>query len=161
MDPSTHATPERVGTGIDGFDSILGGGLPANRIYLLEGDPGTGKTTFGLQFLLEGVRRGESVLYITLSETKEELRDVARSHGWSVDSFNVFDLAVTEGGTVAETQYTIFHPSEVELGVTTKAIFDEVGRVHPRRVVFDSLSELRLLAHDALRYRRHIRSLKQ
>jgi circadian clock protein KaiC len=161
MDSSTQVSPERINTGTEGLDRILGGGLPANRLYLLEGDPGTGKTTLALQFLLAGVRNGEPVLYITLSETKEELHEVARSHGWSLDGCNIFDLAVPEGGTVAETQYTIFHPSEVELGETTKAVFDKVEQFKPRRVVFDSLSEMRLLARDPLRYRRQILALKQ
>ena len=161
MKPSPQAAPTRIHTGLAGLDDILGGGLPANRIYLLEGDPGTGKTTMALQFLLEGVRQGETVLYITLSETKEELNEVAQSHGWSLDGFNVFDLAVPEGETVAEQQYTIFHPSEVELGEVTKTIFDQVERIQPRRVVFDSLSEMRLLARDPLRFRRQILALKQ
>ena len=151
----------RIRTGINGLDDILGGGLPPNRIYLLEGNPGTGKTTIALQFLMEGVRNKEPVLYVTLSETKEELSAVAESHGWTLDGFSIYDLAVPEKETVAETQYTIFHPSEVELGETTKNIFDEVERVKPLRVVFDSLSEMRLLSRDPLRYRRQILALKQ
>lgn len=161
MDPSTQAAPTRISTGILGLDEILSGGLPANRIYLLEGDPGTGKITMALQFLLEGALKGEPALYITLSETKEELHAVAQSHGWSLDAFNVFDLAVPEGETLAEAQYTIFHPSEVELGEITKTILDQVEQIQPRRVVFDSLSEMRLLARDPLRYRRQILALKQ
>ena len=161
MTLSNQATPERINSGIEGLDGILGGGLPPHHIYLIEGDPGTGKTTLALQFLLEGMRNGEPVLYITLSETKEELHEVARSHGWSLDGLNVFDLAVPEGETVTETQYTIFHPSEVELGETTKAIFNQVEQVQPKRVVFDSLSEMRMLARDPLRYRRQILALKQ
>jgi circadian clock protein KaiC len=161
MENSTPLTPSRINTGIVGLDDILGGGLPPHRIYLLEGDPGTGKTTLALQFLLEGVRQGEPVLYITLSETQEELKGVAQSHGWSLDGFTIFDLAVPEGETVADAQYTIFHPSEVELGEITKTIFDQVEHAQPRRVVFDSLSEMRLLARDPLRYRRQILALKQ
>lgn len=160
MNQSSLLLP-RILTGIDGLDGILGGGLPPNRLYLIEGDPGTGKTTLALQFLLEGIRNQESVLYVTLSETKEELNAVANSHGWDLDGFNIFDLAVPEKESVTESQYTIFHPSEVELGETTKTIFDEVERVKPSRVVFDSLSEMRLLARDPLRYRRQILALKQ
>ncbi|HKY06210.1 MAG TPA: ATPase domain-containing protein, partial [Blastocatellia bacterium] len=148
-------------TGIPGLDKILRGGLPRDRIYLLEGNPGTGKTTLALQFLLEGARRGEKGLYVTLSETKTELSAVARSHGWSLDGITVYDLALPEETSLDEAQYTLYHPSEVELGETTKAVFAVVERVKPQRVVFDSLSEMRLLARDPLRYRRQILSLKQ
>jgi circadian clock protein KaiC len=151
----------RLGTGCAGLDGILEGGFPANRLYLVEGDPGTGKTTLALQFLLEGARRGEPVLYVTLSETKEELTAVARSHGWSLEGVNLHELVPPEESLKAEAQYTIFHPSEVELGETTRAVVVEVERIQPRRVVFDSLSEMRLLARDPLRYRRQILALKQ
>jgi circadian clock protein KaiC len=127
----------------------------------VEGDPGTGKTTMALQFLLEGARRGEPVLYVTLSETKEELTAVAGSHGWSLDGVTLHELIPPEESLKTESQYTIFHPSEVELGETTKMVIDEVERIQPRRVVFDSLSEMRLLARDPLRYRRQILALKQ
>ncbi len=153
--------PSRLRTGSAGLDSILEGGFPANRLYLVEGDPGTGKTTLALQFLLEGARRGEPVLYVTLSETREELTEVARSHGWSLEGVNLHELVPPEESLKAEAQYTIFHPSEVELGETTRAVIDEVERIQPRRVVFDSLSEMRLLARDPLRYRRQILALKQ
>ncbi|HEV2763775.1 MAG TPA: ATPase domain-containing protein [Pyrinomonadaceae bacterium] len=151
----------RLATGSHGLDSVLDGGFPANRLYLVEGDPGTGKTTLALQFLLEGARRGEPVLYVTLSETKEELTAVARSHGWSLEGVNLHELVPPAESLKTETQYTIFHPSEVELGETTRAVIEEVERIQPRRVVFDSLSEMRLLARDPLRYRRQILALKQ
>lgn len=151
----------RLATGSAGLDQILEGGFPANRLYLLEGDPGTGKTTLALQFLLEGARRKEPVLYVTLSETKEELTAVARSHGWSLEGVNLHELVPPEESLKTESQYTIFHPSEVELGETTRAVIEEVERIQPRRVVFDSLSEMRLLARDPLRYRRQILALKQ
>ena len=151
----------RLATGSAGLDDVIEGGFPANRLYLVEGDPGTGKTTLALQFLLEGVRRGEPVLYVTLSETKEELTAVARSHGWSLEGVNLHELVPPEESLKTESQYTIFHPSEVELGETTKAVIEEVERIQPRRVVFDSLSEMRLLARDPLRYRRQILALKQ
>lgn len=153
--------PPRLATGSAGLDSILEGGFPANRLYLVEGDPGTGKTTLALQFLLEGARRGEPVLYVTLSETKEELTAVADSHGWSLEGISLHELVPPEESLKAEAQYTIFHPSEVELGETTRAVIEEVERIQPRRVVFDSLSEMRLLARDPLRYRRQILALKQ
>ncbi|MDQ1559950.1 MAG: circadian clock protein KaiC [Pyrinomonadaceae bacterium] len=155
------SAPERLATGNAGLDSILEGGFPANRLYLVEGDPGTGKTTLALNFLLEGAARGEPVLYVTLSETREEIEDVAASHGWSLDGINIYELIPSEESLKAETQYTIFHPSELEFGETTTAVLEEVERIQPRRVVFDSLSEMRLLARDPLRYRRQILALKQ
>ena len=153
--------PPRLGTGSAGLDTVLNGGFPANRLYLVEGDPGTGKTTLALQFLLEGARLGEPVLYVTLSETREELMEVARSHGWSLAGVTLHELVPPEESLKAEAQYTIFHPSEVELGETTRLVIEEVERIEPRRVVFDSLSEMRLLARDPLRYRRQILALKQ
>jgi circadian clock protein KaiC len=152
---------ERVSSGIPGLDEILGGGFPRNRLYLVHGNPGSGKTTLALQFLIEGARHGEQVLYVTLSETKEELLDVAASHDFSLEGVSVHDLALLENDLGAEAHYTLFHPSEVELGETTKAIFNEVESLRPTRVVFDSLSEMRLLARDPLRYRRQILALKQ
>jgi len=155
--PNGHAA-----TGIEGLDQILGGGLPPDRLYLVEGDPGSGKTTLGLQFLREGIQRGEKVLYVTLSETRSELDAVARSHGWELDGMAIHELSTSgEGGFTPDDQYTFFHPSEVELGETTKAVLSEVERVAPTRVVFDSLSEMRLLAREPLRYRRQILGLKQ
>ena len=151
---------ELASTGIPGLDLVLGGGLPRNRMYLVEGDPGSGKTTLGLQFLREGLERRERVLYVTLSETKSELMAVAASHGWDLSGVVIHELSALENGLKPDDQYTFFHPSEVELGETTKAVLDEVQRVNPTRVVFDSLSEMRLLAREPLRYRRQILGLK-
>ena len=150
-----------AGTGIVGLDDILGGGFTPNRLYLIEGVPGSGKTTLALQFLMEGVRCGEPVLYVTLSETQEELRGVADSHGWSLEGVTVRELVPNEDSLKTDDQYTMFHPSEIELSETTKTILGDVERTKPRRIVFDSLSELRLLAGNPLRYRRQILALKQ
>lgn len=150
----------RVGTGIAGLDDVLLGGFPRTHFYLVEGDPGTGKTTLGLQFLMEGRDKAEKGLYVTLSETRRELRDVAASHGWSLDGIDVYELGDMQGRLSPERQYTVFHPAEVELNETIKGILDEVERLQPARVVFDSLSELRLLAREDLRYRRQILGLK-
>jgi circadian clock protein KaiC len=148
-------------TGIDGLDDVLAGGLTPHRLYLVEGVPGSGKTTLAMQFLLEGVRRGEPVLYVTLSETEEELRGVADSHGWTLDGITIRELVPSEDNLRPDDQYTMFHPSEVELSETTKMILADVDRIKPTRLVFDSLSELRLLAGNPLRYRRQILALKQ
>lgn len=155
------AIPEqrRASTGIAGLDDVLGGGLPVNHLYLVEGTPGAGKTTLGLQFLRKGVEMGEKGLYITLSETAGELHTVAASHGWSLDGIEIFQL-VTEDGLSPESEQSILHPSEVELGETTRGIMAAVERVKPSRVVFDSLSEMRLLAQNPLRYRRQVLALK-
>jgi circadian clock protein KaiC len=152
---------ERMGTGVEGFDDVLGGGFPANRLYLVEGDPGAGKTTLAMQFLMEGARKGEAVLYVTLSETEEEMRAVARSHGWNLEGVNIYELIPHEETLRPESQYTIFHPAEIELGETIKAMLAEFERIHPRRVVIDSLSEMRLLAGEPLRYRRQVLALKR
>jgi circadian clock protein KaiC len=139
----------------------MGNGFPSQRVYLVEGDPGSGKTTLGLQFLRAGIARGEHVLYVTLSETRSELTAVAASHGWTLDGMTVYELAPSEESFKPDDQYTFFHPSEVELSETTKGVLAEVERTNPTRVVFDSLSEMRLLAREPLRYRRQILGLKQ
>lgn len=157
---SDAAASPRISTGVDGLDSILGGGLTPERLYLLEGTPGTGKTTFALKFLMAGVAEGSAGLYVTLSETASELRAVADSHGWSLDGIEVHELGI-DLSLVADQEQSILHPSEIELGETIKAVIAEIERINPVRMVFDSLSELRLLAQDPLRYRRQILALKQ
>jgi circadian clock protein KaiC len=152
---------ERIRTGIAGLDDILGGGLPQGHLYLVEGDPGTGKTTLALQFLLEGIRQGESVIYVTLSESRRELEQVAHSHGWSAAALQIHEMVAPEDDLSPEAQYTVFHPSEVELADTITAILHQVDATKPQRVVFDSLSELRMLARDPLKYRRQILALKR
>jgi circadian clock protein KaiC len=151
----------RVRTGIAGLDDVLHGGLTANRLYLIEGMPGSGKTTLAFQFLLEGVRSGEPVLYMTLSETRAEIEGVAASHGWSLDGIAIRELMPSEDALKPDEQYTVFHPSEVELSQTTHRILKEVEALRPARLVLDSLSELRLLSASPLRYRRQILALKQ
>ena len=158
--PEITQDSEKSRTGVPGLDSVMAGGYPSNHLFLVEGDPGTGKTTLALQFLIEGVRQGERGLYVTLSESAEELRMVAASHGWSLDGIDLFELMPDEEALQPDAQYTVFHPSEVELTNTTRTIFEIVERVKPVRVVFDSLSELRLLARDSLRYRRQILGFK-
>lgn len=150
---------ERASTGIPGLDDILGGGFPRRHLYLVEGSPGSGKTTLGMQFLLEGLAKGESGLYVTLSETADELNTVAGSHGWTLEGLTVFEL-VTQEGLSSQAEQSILHPAEVELNETTRGVVEAVSRLNPSRVVFDSLSEMRLLAQDPLRYRRQILALK-
>jgi circadian clock protein KaiC len=151
---------ERVPTGIRGLDEILQGGLPADQLFLLEGAPGTGKTTLALQFLLEGARRGERCLYVTLAETAREVRHVANSHGWSLDGIDILELAPPDEVLKPEMQYTVFHPSDVELGQTMRRIYDEIDERKPARLVVDSVSEMRILAQDPLRLRRQMLALK-
>ena len=155
------ADSARCPSGIEGLDEILGGGLPRKCFYLIQGDPGSGKTTLALQFLLEGLRRGERVFYITLSETKDELLQVARSHGWSLDDIPLLELSAIETLLRPEAQTTVFHPSEIELNKVTNLLLEQTRHVNPARVVFDSLSEFRLIAETPLRYRRHLLNLKQ
>jgi circadian clock protein KaiC len=150
-----------LSSGIDGLDDVLCGGFTPHRMYLCEGVPGSGKTTLGMQFLAAGARNGEPVLYVTLSESAEELREIGKSHGWSLDGIQIRELIPSERSLDPDDQYTVFHPSEVELTETTKHILQDVEDLKPRRVVFDSLSELRLLAGNPLRYRRQILALKQ
>ena len=148
-------------TGIPGLDDILGGGLPLHRIYLLQGDPGVGKTTIGMQFLLTGRAAGETCLYIALSETLSEIRAVADSHGWSLDGIAIMELSEMELSADLDRENTLFEPSDVELHETTRRILANIERIRPDRIVFDSLSELRLLAQTPLRYRRQILAFKQ
>jgi circadian clock protein KaiC len=147
-------------TGIWGLDNILSGGFSRGHVFLLEGAPGTGKTTVALQFLLEGAKAGEKCLYITLSETERELRDGAASHGWSLDDIDVFELLPPESLLDADQQQSLLYSSDLELGETTKQMFEAVERARPSRVVLDSLSEIRLLAQSSLRYRRQILAIK-
>jgi circadian clock protein KaiC len=160
---SNESIEERrlVATGIPGLDDVLGGGVTPDRVYLVEGNPGSGKTTLALQYLLEGRRLGEHGLYVTLSETEIELQDVAKSHGWSLDGISLLELVAPESELEPDNQLAMFQPSEVELGETTKVVLAEVERTRPKRVVIDSLSEMRLLAQSPLRYRRQILALKQ
>ena len=163
MNPSLGKKPisplPRAHTGIPGLDDILGGGLTQNRVYLVQGSPGTGKTTLALQFLMQGLMTGEKGLYITLSETGEELHEIAQSHGWSIEDIALFQL-INENGMDPDSEQSILHPSEIELGETTRSIMRAVDEAQPMRVVLDSLSELRLLAQNPLRYRRQILAIK-
>lgn len=149
-----------VKTGNDNLDDILGGGLAHNRVYLLQGTPGTGKTTLSMQFLMQGAANGETTLYLTLSESRQELLSVAESHGWSLDGIEIFEILTQAEELAMNTEYTMFQPSEIELSATTASIIREIERIKPSRVVLDSLSELKLLAQNPLRFRRQILALK-
>ncbi len=161
MNRSDPPQSERSKIGITGLDDILNGGLIPHRLYLVEGNPGAGKTTLALHFLIEGVSKGERCLYITLSETREELTAGALSHGFSLNGVEIVEMIGQQNDLDATSQITMYPPSEVELNETTKLVLQAVERVNPARVVFDSLSELRLLAQNSLRYRRQILALKQ
>lgn len=154
-----HATP--IGTGIAGLDSVFAGGLPSRRLYLVEGPPGTGKTTLAMQFLLHGRDHGERVLYVSLSETRSEVEDMAAAHGWSLEGIEIFEALAAADVLAADGEYTMFHPSEIELAETTRRILERVEQAQPQRLVVDSLAELRLLSGSALRYRRQVLALKQ
>jgi circadian clock protein KaiC len=157
----SETNPGKARTGIPGLDNILSGGLSRGHVFLVEGAPGTGKTTLALQFLLEGIREGEKCLYVTLSETDRELREGAASHGWTLgDGLEVFELLPPESLLDIDQQQSLLYSSDLELGETTKQIFEAVDRVQPSRVVLDSLSEIRLLAQSSLRYRRQILAIK-
>ena len=157
--PDPIEQPDYLSTGISGLDEVLHGGLQRNRVFLVEGTPGAGKTTLALQFLLRGIAAGQGGLYVTLSESEQELRMVAATHGWSLDGIDVFEL-VTEDGLDPDSEQTVLHPSELELGETTRGVMARVNATRPALVVFDSLSEMRLLAQNPLRYRRQVLALK-
>jgi circadian clock protein KaiC len=161
-DPRFPALDENVlvPTGVQGLDSILAGGYARYRVHLVEGAPGSGKTTLGLQFLLDGIARGERGLYITLSETRNELVAVAKTHGWSLDGIEIYELVPAELSLDPNMQQTVVYASDFELGETIKNVLDQIERLKPHRVVFDSLSEIRLLAQSSLRYRRQVLALK-
>lgn len=157
----THGAEALVPSGIAGLDDILRGGFPQNCLFLITGAPGAGKTTLAMQFLLDGMQRGERCLYVTLSETRLEIEKVARSHGWDLARIGMKELVPSERNLSADAQLTVFNPSELELGETTEAMIAAVDEHKPQRVVLDSLSELRLIAQNTLRYRRQVLALKQ
>ncbi len=160
MDGEEAPLKDKAAFGIEGLDDITANGLARERMFLLEGSPGAGKTTLATQFLLEGAEKGERGLYITLSETEDELRAGAASHGWSLDGFDIFELVPPESLLDEDQQQSLLYSSDLELGETTKRILDSVERSKPHRIVLDSLSEIRLLAQSSLRYRRQILALK-
>ena len=156
-----QAVLPKASTGIQGLDEILGGGLPRNRLHLLEGNPGTGKTTIALQFLIQGGEDGETGIYISLAESEQELRDGAKSHGWTLgENIEVFELVPPESVLDPDQHQSLLYSSDLELGETIKRIFEAINRLKPKRIVIDSLSEIRLLAQSSLRYRRQVLALK-
>ncbi|CDG84157.1 ATPase domain-containing protein [Janthinobacterium agaricidamnosum] len=161
MNPANSDETTWLSTGVSGLDNILGGGFTPQRLHLVEGEPGTGKTTLALQFLMAGARLGEACLYITLGETAVELRAAARSHGWDLAGIHIEEIITNENILDPNQQYTIFHPSEIELGLTNQRILAAIERYQPARLVLDSLSEIELLAENPLRYRRQVMALKQ
>ena len=156
----TEAT-DKLSSGIPELDTILRGGFPNHRVCLVEGVPGSGKTTLAFQFLLEGIRNRESGMYVTFSESEGELQQVAQSHGWSLEGLTLLEIGALSEKLLPDEQYTVFHPAEVELNQTTQRVIDQVNRTKPRRVVIDSLSEIRLIAREPLRYRRQVLALKE
>ncbi len=150
----------RIDTGVAGLNDILSGGLPSGPMYLLEGDPGTGKTTLAMQFVIAGARAGVKALYITLSESRSELESSALSHGWDIAELPIAEFVPAEASLSPDQQYTVFHPSEVELAETIQKLTQLIDEIKPDRLVIDSLSELRLLAADTMRYRRQLLALK-
>ena len=160
IQPDADSASDRATTGIPGLDAILGGGLPAGHMYLVEGESGAGKTTLGLHFLLAGRQQGETCLWITMSETERELHAAAKSHGWNLDGIHVLNLVLTREVLQTEEQYSFFSPADVELNDTTRQILDTVRRLHPARVVFDPFSDIRHLARETLGYRRQILALR-
>jgi circadian clock protein KaiC len=160
-DDSGRDASNFVPTGIEGLDEILCGGLTPHGLYLVDGDPGSGKTTLAMQFLLEGVKRGERCMFVTLAEEERELRAAAASHGWSLEAIHIFEILASEESLKPDDRLTMYHPSEVELAEATKAVLAEAARIKPDRMVLDSLSEFRMLAESALRYRRQVLALKR
>lgn len=154
------AIPQKCATGVAGLDDVLAGGFPRSCLYMIDGHPGVGKTTLALQFLQEGVKEKERCLYVTLSETKSELEAVAQSHGWSLDGIDIIELSAIERAITGKGQNTMFQSAEVELNQLSKLLLEEIDRVQPSRIVLDSLSEMRLLAQNPLRYRRQILTFK-
>ena len=157
MNPIT----QKCASGVPGLDDIVGGGLPRNCLYLVEGNPGVGKTTLAMQFLLEGKRAGERCLYVTLSETRQELEAVAQSHGWDLGNLSIIELSAIERAIGSKGPTTLFQSAEVELTQLMKMLMDAIQREKPARVVLDSLSEMRMLSQSPLRYRREVLRLKQ
>lgn len=150
----------KAAIGIKGLDAILTGGLPGGELHLLQGSAGTGKTTIGLQFVLEGAALGEKVLFITFAQTKAALRKIAAAHGWSLDGINIHELTGAES-VHDKAEQTLFHTADVELGETTDSIFTVGERLQPDRIVLDSVTSLRLLAADPLRYRRQLLTMRK